>query len=332
MKKQHNWKLIPAALALCLALTGCNMGSIGSIGADGAVQVNGKDVTASETPAAEPAASTGVSESGAQTPAEPAAQVEAEPAQAEPEPAAQTPEVPDLSGAVVLEQAQPEEETPENGQVWGQEDEDEDENPFTQIETPQPQEPELPLAGDLYAVFEEELDDLDQILQDLPDRDAAEEIRAYFAAARQTAADAGCTMTVQVQYFKAPVLSVLRTVTDGEGHKTLRGETFQTETAGLFTLADFFPGMEEADWLGPLLAVADETLGCSDQELYSASVIGIDWEDGSLREVLERTFDPDCFYLTSQGLCIFFQAGVLSSGSVQITLPYSRLDGFVMPT
>ena len=180
-------------------------------------------------------------------------------------------------------------------------------------------------------MFDEDLDDLQRVLHDLPNREAAGEIQDYFAAAEQTAVDAGCTVTAQVMYQKDPVLSVLRTVTDQDGRKTLRSETFQTETAGLFTLADFFPGLEEADWLGSLLAVADETLGCSDQELYSASEIGIDAGDGSLRQVLERTFDPDCFYLTSQGICIYFQAGVLSDGVIQVTLPYSRLTGFAMP-
>ena len=323
MKKNNPWRILPAALVLTLALTGCNMGGVGSIGADGAVQINGKDVTVSE-PGDAPVTNPLAEETSAQ--AQPEAQAAEEAAD---QPEAQ-PEVPDLSGAVVLEETRPEEEPPEDGQVWGQEPEPED-NPLTQIDLPEPQEPEMPAPGELYAVFEEDLNDLELALQDLPDRDAAGEIRDYFAAAEQTALDAGCTVEAQVMYRKEPVLSVLRTVTDREGRKTLRSETFQTETAGLFTLADFFPGLEEADWLDPLLAVADETLGCSDQELYSASVIGVDSEDGSLREVLERTFDPDCFYLTSQGLCIYFQAGVLSDGSVQVILPYSRLSGFVMP-
>mgnify|MGYP002624733170 CR=1 FL=1 len=333
MKMQFYRKLIPAALALCLALTGCNMGSIGSIGADGAVQVNGKDVTVSGTPeATNPAAYetvSGVEPDAAASDAagSSAAQGSTEPAQVEQELAAQAepePEDPDLSGAVVFEEAQP--EPAENGQVWGQEEEPE--NPFTQIEISRPEEPETPL-GDLYAVFDEEPDDLEQILQDLPDRDAAEEIRSYFAAARQTADDADCTMTLQVRYFKAPVLSVLRTVTDGEGHRTLRSETFQTETAGLFTLADFFPGLEEDDWTGALLAEAEALLDGSDRELYSFA--DVDFGDGDLGELLTQFFDPDQFYLSSEGVTVYYQAGVLSDSSVQITVPYSRLTGFVMP-
>ncbi len=296
-----NIKLCIAAFGLSAVLCGCSIGAAG-IGPDGSVQLNsGEGVDLQTADSIPDNASTAADSDIQQAPA--AAQNDdgslSEPSEVQSTDALQDVESaqpPDLSGMPLLE---PEEETD-----------------LTALQEPDAVQDPVPAA----VLSESDAFGLDQTLQNVCSAEAAAEISSYYAKKAEQAASQGLGVTTQVVYQKGQVLSILRTLKNDSGSVTLRSETFQVQSGGLFTLADFFPGMSSQGREEIVLAQVIAVLSESDQELYA------DWQDYA-----SSAFDPDSFYLSSSGLVIYYQAGVVSLGVQQVSLPYSTLDGFVMP-
>ena len=203
-------------------------------------------------------------------------------------------------------QPEPEEPEEEPAEEAGPEAEPEEET-----------EAEAPADNALEAVFDTPSEALSEVLAALPDQDAAQEIGAYFRGKTAQAESAGAKETVQVAYHKGSILSVTRTLKEGVS-TTLRAETFHTATAGLFALADFFPGA--GDWQDVVTAAAETVLADSTLELYDG------W-----RDTLRSRFEPGQFYLEDGRLVVYYQPGVLTADITRAAIPFDQLKGFTLP-
>ncbi len=134
----------------------------------------------------------------------------------------------------------------------------------------------------------------------------------------------GFSADYTVTYNQGRVLSVRRTVREGEhGALTLYAETFNTEDGGLLVAADFFT-VDEADWTDRLIELVTAQLASQ-----SALALTNGWEDS-----VRAAFDRDSFYLTDTGYVVFYPAGTVASGAAPLEseIPYEDIaDIFAMP-
>ena len=116
-----------------------------------------------------------------------------------------------------------------------------------------------------------------------------------------------CELDCTVTFWQPPLLSLRLDVTESDGtSRPLRlrlGETWDFSTGYPRTLRSFFPA-KELHWrkklLASLRAQAAERLASGESLL-----------DPDCPQIMERAFDPERFYLTEEGLTVFYPLYVL---------------------
>lgn len=193
----------------------------------------------------------------------------------------------------------------------------------TTVDEPTPDSPDEPVAAPPAAGVEP-LGEADaavpQIDTGLADADAV--INDYYRnqAAKYADADAaGETVTADylVTYNGGHTLSLLRT-TDVDGQTTLIGETWNTESGGLYPADALFTDENFAEIL--IAAVLDQLEGGETALFYQ------NWQT-----LVRASFDKQNFCLHTDGYCVFYQPGDLCDEAVQIVIPYAELDGIFAP-
>lgn len=127
----------------------------------------------------------------------------------------------------------------------------------------------------------------------------------------------------EVTYNQQCYLSVYRdqyTYTGGAHGNTFRSsDTWNLENGRRLSLASFFPGEKDyrAFLIGQILCLADQQMQQNP---------GIYFEN--YRELIVQTFNEKSFYLTPEGLAIYYQQydiAPYSTGIVVFTIPYETL-------
>lgn len=150
---------------------------------------------------------------------------------------------------------------------------------------------------------------------------AREECRSALAASAPfTPTEA--ELTYQVTYNEGGLWSLYTQSREGGAPAVRRGDTWDLATGYPAALSAFFPA--KSPWKRHLLALAAGDL----ERRETAGVIRLreDW-----RRQLRRKFNPNHFYLTAEGIVLFYPVYTLSPSSIipTIVLPYG--DSLLRP-
>lgn len=128
-----------------------------------------------------------------------------------------------------------------------------------------------------------------------------------------------------VQLNRGGYLSVMRVYSEytggAHGSELLYGDNFKLENGGLLRLADLFSADEDV-YMEQIFTLVEEQIAAKNSEEYFA--------DYASR--LRRTFDSSNFFLSEQGLGIFYQLYSIApyaAGAPVFYIPYAKLKDYM---